>query len=222
MNLKAILERLANRIDELALRERALLFLVVLALIYLGAQTLLLGPAQQRRAQLLAQLTVQRQKVQTLNLQAQAVLAASGRTPQSREQLAALRSQLAQMNQHLSAWTHGLVSPRQMLGLVRGAAANSAGVTLRTLTNLPAVPALPPAASSATSQAGASPMLYRHGLKIVVTGRYPDLVRYVTRLERLPWKVFWGQLTLTVQHYPTSQLTLVLYTVSPHRGWIGG
>lgn len=224
MSIPGMLKHVSERIDELALRERGLLFLVVLVVIYFVAQSLLLAPIQQQRVQLLGQLTQQRQKTQTLNLQAQAVLTASGRTPQSQQHMEALRQRLGLMNQRFSALTTGLVSPRQMLSLVRRASTHSAGVTLRSVTNMPPVPALPASAPAAAdpAQSVPAPVLYRHGLKIIVTGRYPDLVRYLESLEKLPWKVFWGRMSLKVEHYPTARLTLVLYTVSRHRGWIGG
>lgn len=212
MNLQILWRRIAERIDELALRERTLLFLVMLGVLYFLAQTLLFGPLQARRSQLLLQLQGERNDTLALTLKTQTILNSTGETAVARAQLAALNAQLAAVNASLQSMTQGLVTPREMLALVRAALAHSTGVRLVSLENLPATPAV-----AGQSEKG----LYRHGLKIVIDGRYPDLVRYLTQLEGLHWKVFWDQAELKVRHYPTSRLTLIVYTLSLRQAWIG-
>lgn len=63
--------------------------------------------------------------------------------------------------------------------------------------------------------------LYRHGLRVTVRGRYPDLVSYLVRLEKLEWQIFWGDVKLVVDKYPYSTVTVNLYTLSPQPGWLG-
>lgn len=212
MNARAMLSQLTERMDDLSLRERALLFVVVIGVVYFAVSGLLFRPLQQRREHLLQALHTEHNRTRTLNLQSRVILNESGRTAASREQLVALKARLARIDASLQSMTQGLVTPKDMLALVQRALARSPGVTVVSVQNMPAVSAV----------SGKSPTaLYRHGLKIVVDGRYPALVRYLQSLETLHWRVFWGRVHLTVTHYPVSRLTLVLYTLSLHRRWIG-
>lgn len=213
MNARARLGQLVERMDDLSLRERALLFVVVIGVVYFAVSGLIFRPLQQRREHLLQALHTEHNRTRTLNLQSRVILNESGRTSQSREQLAALKARRAAIDASLQSMTQGLVTPKDMVTLVEQVLARSPGITVVSVQNLPAVPAI----------SGKSPTaLYRHGLKIVVDGRYPALVHYLRSLEGLHWKVFWGSADLTVTRYPVSRLTLVLYTLSLHKGWIGG
>jgi len=63
--------------------------------------------------------------------------------------------------------------------------------------------------------------MYKHGLRIQLSGQYPDILRYLGALEALPWKVFWGEVQLQTEKYPVSRVTLVIYTLSLDEAWIG-
>jgi len=212
MNITAIWRRITEHVDELALRERGLLFIVVITVLYFLAQAVLFRPLQVRRAHLVQLLQNGRNDTLALNLKTQSVLNSTGQTAAAKAQLDALQAKLATVDASLQSMTQGLVTPRAMLDLVQQVLNRSAGVRLVSLENLPAAAAVP-----GQTEGG----LYRHGLKIVVDGRYPDLVRYLTQLEGLHWKVFWDRADLETRRYPTSRLTIVLYTLSLHKGWIG-
>ncbi|MHB1951447.1 MAG: hypothetical protein ACYCQK_08230 [Acidiferrobacteraceae bacterium] len=214
MNLQGLLGQVSARLDDLSLRERALLFIVVIGAVYFAVNGILFRPLQQRREHLLQALHTEHNRTRTLNLGARVILNESGRTAQSREQLQALKARLAAVDASLSSMTEGLVTPQDMVALVEKVLARSPGIRVVSVQNMPAV--------AAVSGASPSAALYRHGLKIVVEGRYPALVHYLKSLEGLHWKVFWGRAHLAVVRYPVSRLTLVLYTLSLHRGWIGG
>ena len=63
--------------------------------------------------------------------------------------------------------------------------------------------------------------IYRHGMRVEFKGRYFDIVKYLQSLEGLPWKVFWGEVSLETDEYPVSKVSLVIYTLSRYPGWIG-
>ncbi|GGX87335.1 hypothetical protein GJV26_29205 [Massilia dura] len=100
-------------------------------------------------------------------------------------------------------------------------------------------PALPPTALSTTppgAAAGAAiapgsapgsapllpaePLLYRHGVRIVLQGAYPDMVAYMAALERLPARLYWGRAVLDASLHDKATLTLTLYTLSLDNEWI--
>jgi MSHA biogenesis protein MshJ len=66
----------------------------------------------------------------------------------------------------------------------------------------------------------APPLLYRHGVRLVLQGSYLDMVAYLEALEALPSQLFWGGATLDADKYPQARLTLTLYTLSLDQKWI--
>lgn len=86
-------------------------------------------------------------------------------------------------------------------------------------TTPPGVPAIPASLGTAAA-AGDEPLLYRHGVRIVLQGAYADMVAYMTALERLPARLYWGHATLDATEHDKATLTLTLYTLSLDNTWI--
>ncbi|WP_448553228.1 hypothetical protein [Thalassotalea montiporae] len=63
--------------------------------------------------------------------------------------------------------------------------------------------------------------LYRHGIKLTLTGRYSALQAYLAELEQLQWKFFWQEFDLKVTEYPNNELSVTLYSLSTAREFIG-
>ena len=62
--------------------------------------------------------------------------------------------------------------------------------------------------------------IYRHGVEIAVSGSYLKMLNYVGQLERLPAKIFWGNMDLQAGAYPQITLKITLYTLSPDKTWL--
>ncbi len=228
--------RLAERIDALSLRERAMVFSgVLLAPIFIAAN-LLFAPLRNEQNRLEAQVTARIAQVRQLNAEANALIGARLADPdaQNRAKLAALQEELTANKGRLANVTQGLVDPKEMARLVRTMLAKNGALQLVSLVNLPPQPldlddqdgkaknALPTVNGKAAQGAAASDtMLYRHGMRIELRGRYVDIVRYLRTLEGLPWKVLWGEVDLKAEKYPVSDVTLVIYTLGFNRAWIG-
>lgn len=78
--------------------------------------------------------------------------------------------------------------------------------------NAPATPAAPAVKPP--------PLLYRHGVEVVLQGSYIDMVNYMEALEAMPTRVFWGKASMSVERYPHASLKLTLYTLSLDNKWI--
>ncbi|TWI69440.1 MSHA biogenesis protein MshJ [Pseudoduganella lurida] len=78
----------------------------------------------------------------------------------------------------------------------------------------------PVQAAATTTPAKDAPLLYRHGVQIVLQGAYGDMVAYMNALERMPAQLFWGRAVLDAAEHDKSTLTLTLYTLSLDDKWI--
>jgi MSHA biogenesis protein MshJ len=107
-----------------------------------------------------------------------------------------------------------------MAKLVQGMLAKNRKLKLLRVENLPPV-ALEQGAADKTPAPSSDVVIYKHGLRIELQGQYVDILRYLRALETMPWKVFWGEMRLETENHPNSRVSLVIYTLSPERAWIG-
>lgn len=222
-SLQARLKPVFDRIDALSLRERGLIFVGVMAVIYIAAMSLLLTPLRAEHNRLEAALRAKSEQAQAANRQIQILLGSSEAeidAPQ-RQRIAALGRELAGLDEQLETITGGTVSPQQMAKLLEQMLARNGVVQLVKIESLPPTLAVQEVASPRAVANSPGPAIYKHGVRIELRGRYFDIVEYLTAIERLPWKMFWGQVSLESDKYPFSKVTLVVYTLSRHAGSVG-
>lgn len=218
--LKTQFKGVADRIDAMSLRERGLIFVTVLVVLYFVAANLLFGPANAEKDRLQAQVNQIHAETQALDTQIQGILAGRAQDPDAakREKVAALQANLQQMDSALNQTTSGLVPPKEMTRLVEQMLSKNHGLRVLKVESLPAAPLIEGGADSGNAP---GTMIYKHGMRIELQGGYLDILRYLKSLEELPWKLFWGQVTLKTDKYPESKLSLLIYTLSTHEGSVG-
>lgn len=218
-DLKTRFKTLADRVDAMSLRERGLIFVTVLVVLYFVAVNLLFGPGNGEKDRLQREIDQKREQTRLLETQIQGVLG-GGHDVDSpkREKLVSLQESVKALDASLAQATSGLVPPKEMARLVEQMLLKNRGLQVVKVESLPAAPLLEDGAR-AGGTAGA--MVYKHGMRIELKGSYMDILRYLKSLEGLPWKVFWGQATLQTEQYPVSKLNLVIYTLSTHEAWMG-
>jgi MSHA biogenesis protein MshJ len=208
----------AERIDALGLRERALVFVTTLAVLYVAATQLVFAPLQAERERLQKQIKSQRDQIQIYEAQ---VMHAAGGAPDASSpagsRLVMLRQQLKGLDDTLAQTTTGLVSPKEMARLVEQVLSRNRRLTVVKVESLPATPLVDVAAGATAGQAG----VYKHGMRIELRGNYLDILAYLKALEGLSWRVFWGQASLQSDGQSASRFTLQIYTLSTHESWIG-
>ena len=210
-----------DRIDALSLRERAMVFIAVMVVLYLVAANLIFGPLRAEQGRVQQDLKAKRDQIQAVETQVQALVSTTGGdvNSQNRAKIAALQKQLQDLDAEMDSMTSGVVPPKEMAKLVERMLAQSRGLELVKLESLSPAPLSEN--KSATAPIGTEVQIYKHGMRVQLRGRYLDIVSYLKALEALPWKVFWGEVVLETEKYPSSKVTLVIYTLSRHPGWIG-
>ncbi|HAT33905.1 MAG TPA: hypothetical protein DCW29_24595 [Janthinobacterium sp.] len=93
-----------------------------------------------------------------------------------------------------------------------------AGIDVLTPESRPEPKPEPKAAAGAPAKP--APLLYRHGVEIVLQGNYLDMLSYMEALEAMPTQLFWGRASLKGDDFPNASLTLTLYTLSLDQKWI--
>ena len=214
--MKSEWKKYAAKIDAMSSRERIILFGGLLLVIVYIAFMVFIDPAQQRKKGLSAELEKQRAEMQVLQIQI-ADLAAKRGDPDAanlarrnglREQIAGIEVSLKEMLTH---------QPRLQL------------VALKTLPVTPLVEkkekaektdAANAAAPAPASTPPAESNVFKHGVEITLQGSYADLYEYLTRVEKLQWRMFWSRASLNAEDSPRLKLTVTIYTLSLDKAWL--
>lgn len=227
--MKRLWLRYCARIDALTLRERVLVFGCAAVAIVFAAWTLMLGPLFAKRAALRIQVMQQQNNLIGVDGEITQKLQAYQADPDAatRARLAAVKDQSARLADSLRAMQKGLVPPERMGALLDTLLRANGRLQLASMKTLPVAPltdlatvASPAPAGDARPAPAAGGLLYRHGVEIAVRGNYLDIVNYMNALESMPTQLFWGRAQLDVEQYPTSRLTLTLYTLSLDPKWM--
>lgn len=221
---------LAHRLDSREPRERVLILLLSLALVW-GLFDVFWLSDNEKRLQLIratnttqaAQVTDLTQRVQTY----QGILRTkSDQALQvKRDQLL---SELAGHQQQLSTQARQMVSPAFVLELLPKMLPKTSSLELLSLKNLKPEPLGGAQNAGPVNVAPVGePVLWRHRVEVRMRGRYTDIVDYLVQLERLQSSLGWHQVLLTTDTsagtapapYAISA-TLVISSLSMEAQWL--
>lgn len=141
----------------------------------------------------------------------------------------ALRKQIAEIDKDLHGMQKSLVPPDQMAKMLEGMLSHHRALQLVSLRKLPAkrfeTPGAAPDAPKATGTAAtdvaqSERSIYQHSFELTVQGSYADLHDYLVRLEKLPWQMFWGKISMSTGQYPRLTVTLTVHTLSFDKAWL--
>lgn len=217
-----------QKIDALSVRERVILFVLLLAGIWAVMDVLLLAP--QERARKAEQDRITQARGMLAEAEQALALRASQPDPDlaTRQRLENARQTLNARLQSTARLQARLVAPKDMVQVLQGMLAEQPGLRLASLATLAPAPVGLPVQTQTQTQTATAPQaeesdaaaLFKHGVKLTLTGNYAALTRYMERLERLPVGFYWARAELDASAHPEISLTLTLYTLSLERTWL--
>jgi MSHA biogenesis protein MshJ len=218
---------LSNRYNVLRMRERLLVAGGLMVAMILLFDTLALAPLATRKKRLTQSLAETRQNIQTAEVAVKAQAGIADPDSAKRNLRDALRKQLAELDQKMQSLQKGLVPPERMAHVLEDMLARSRGLHLVSLRTLPVRQVEGPVVTAAPEGKAAKPQardagrdIYQHGYEITLQGPYADLHDYLTRLEKLPWQMFWSRIDVSTEEYPRLRVTLIVQTVSLSKAWL--
>jgi MSHA biogenesis protein MshJ len=197
---------LAARIDDMSLRERAMLFGSISLVILVLAHVVLLDPLLRQQKTLVDRIGRDQSQLNAVRAQLEQVVKGSdGFRHPDEVAIEALEHQIAEAERAVATRQGAFIAPERLPALLRDIVKRSRGVQLQSLRVLPGVPVrLGPVESG----------VYRHGVELALQGSYFDLLRYLEELEKRSTELLWGQVELRVTDYPQVELRVVIQTLS--------
>jgi MSHA biogenesis protein MshJ len=217
-------QRWSERIDAMALRERAMVFVAAAVLLLFVFFWMLGTPTTDRQRQVARQLAQKQMDTRALQEQVQKLLGARTQDPDAtrRARVDELKRRVAEVNTALAEKQRELVPPERVPALLEEMLRRDRKLELVDLRSLPAVSLFGEKADTpeAIAAAKAGLQVYRHGVEVTVRGGYFELMRYLSELEKLPLRMFWKDVDLAAGDYPTITMKLTVYTLSLDRSYL--
>jgi len=230
------LNKLVEKIDSLSLRERAIVFIGVIAVLFSVWDAYLLKPLETEQKSAIAKLNEKNAERIVLINRFQTLMASSNEDPNADNiaRLKSLRSRLIDVQADLESSTGNLVTAKDMPKILETVLHKVGGLTLRNLKSLGVTPVIAKSKEElATVEVGNGSdnekkltadnidNAYKHGLRIEISGDYLTTLNYLRNLEELKWGFFWDNFKLTVNEYPDASVAIEIFTLSLNQEWIG-
>jgi MSHA biogenesis protein MshJ len=200
-------QRIAAHIDDMTLRQRAMLFATASLVVVVFAHVGLIEPLLLRQKALIDRSTRDQSQLAAVRAQIEGLLKEEQGDTKDPAQLAVreLEARLADLENSVAARKGAFVAPHRLPELLRSLLGPGRPLKVESLRTVPAVQV----------QGGAE--LYRHGLELTLRGSYFELMQYLNDLEKMPARLLWGGVDLQVEQYPEVRLTLQVQTLSTRR-----
>lgn len=224
------LKQLMQKINARSVRERAIIFVGLIAILFSVWDSVLNTPLVNEQKALITELNNKNAERLVLNTQLQELVVKINADPDAdnRARLKSLKEKLASLETELEDSTRNLVKPEQMPRLLENVLNQTEGLTLHNLKSLGVSPLIEQsseanAQSETQQQFGATNIAsaYKHGLRIEFGGDYFSTMEYLEKLEQLEWGFFWDNFVLNVENYPDTRAAIEIFTLSLSREWIG-
>jgi len=213
--MKSYWADLDARFSKLTKRERGVLLLGgVGAILILGFSVVDVSLAKYKMLD--KQLGQARVDTTTAKAQAQMLVVQLAQNPdeRARTRIAELSGQIEKLDEQMQGVNRGLVPPEQMAQILEKMLARTSHVQLVKLQTLPVSYLIE------RDQSDNGPNVYKHGIEMTLQGRYLDLLDYLSRLEALPWQMFWARAHLDANDYPAVRITVTVFTLSLDKHWL--
>jgi MSHA biogenesis protein MshJ len=221
-------ERLSEKVDDLSLRERTLIFAAAAFILVSLINMLFLDPLLAKQKRLSGQVVQQQEKMKSIQAQIEALLQATRDNASSplRQRLTQLKQQLAEGESYIRGRSDRLVPSEKMAEVLEQMLNKNGRLQLVSLQTLPVAPLMDNGTGKGNVGNPDRPpiapgkQVFKHGVQITVRGSYPDMLKYLEALEHLRAQMFWGRAQLDVTQYPVAELTLTVYTLSLDKTWL--
>lgn len=215
--------QLQEKIDSRNLRERGLLFLCVLAIVFLFWDLLIQSSITREQKSLTAKLsevTAQR-KALSDQITTLALSLASDPNLEQKNRIQQLNNEVAEIDARLTGLTSGLIAADDLPHVLQEILATTSSLRLEQVQTLPVeeLPLVGQPNTATVDQPSAG--IFKHTVVLRLSGSYFELLEFLQQLENSQWRFYWEQLDYRVTDYPAADILLRVYTLGAEKGALG-
>lgn len=222
--LKQRWQDIQAKVDKLSMRERVLVLLGVIAIVYMIWDVVLFSPIADAKQKVDRDVAAMQQKIDALEDEEKTLLLALSADPdrelkQVRDQL---QLQVQELDRELSELSAGLIPVEQLAAILQEVLTQTGVLKLQLLQTLPVEELQITAVNETTENSyNASAGVYKHTVALTVKGQYFQLLEYLKKLEAMNWRFYWDELRFERDEYPNGIIYLKVYTLSTDEGLLG-
>lgn len=234
-SLKEQFKKWQELIDARVMRERALIFMCMLAAVFMLWSFLIQSPFDNKRHELESKIAAGETEQRNLQTQIAAVTQSLLNDPSrtKKAQITQLESDIAGVDSKLQSVSQRLIKAEQLPLALQDVLSKAERVTLIEVSTMPAMElqltqlSESGQQSSQTSSQGqlqSQPQnagVYMHAAELKLAGNYTEILQLLKSLEQLPWRFYWQTLDYKVVQYPNAEILLRVYTLSSEEGLLG-
>ncbi len=226
MNYKKIYYDLSVKVDQLSIRERILVLITSLCVVFLLWQVLIFDQINYLKDKISSNASKMQQQISNLQGQITQVSTTLSLDPVVRleEQIKKLYKENEELKSKLFGMKEKLISPAQMMLILKNILDNK-NLEVISLKNLPPVSVLTNLEEKDQEEENEESKLtfkvYKHGLEIVLNGSFFQVRDFLLEAERLPYKLLWEELEFAITEYPLARVKIVIRALSVNTGLIG-
>lgn len=226
MNYKKIYYDLSIKVDQLSIRERVLLLITSLCVLFLLWEVLIFDQINYLKDKISSNVSKMQQQISNLQGQISQVSTTLSLDPVIRleEQIKKLYKENEELKSKLFGMKEKLISPAQMMLILKNILDNK-NLEVISLKNLPPIPVLNNLEEQdQEEESGESKLtlkVYKHGLEIVLNGSFFQVRDFLLEAEELPYKLLWEELEFAITEYPIARVKIIIRALSVNTGLIG-
>lgn len=223
-----------EKIDNLTIRERAVIMVGVLVVIYSLWNSVLMQPLYIQQKKIKAEMQQKHANQIAMNVEIQKIFEDRKKDPNLalEEELRKIKEELNAVNNEIQNSTVHLVSPKNMAKILETVLYKTRGLKLISAKGLGATALI----KSDENKSAANKNMnedntidnsgedmgnaYTHGLRVEFDGDYMSTLNYLRELESLEQKFFWDSFEYNVIEYPRARISIQVFTLSLDKNWI--
>ena len=213
--------RIEKRFNTFSMREKVLILLALIFVVYSGWHTLLYDYILATDEEVAKKTQQIKQQISLLEGQIDTISEVLGRDPTFvlAQQARNLKNENEKLGKKVYESTKRMVSPKDMNTVLNHLIQKSEGLTVVSMESLATKPLF---AAKTLEENGKSKQfqVFNHGLRVELLGSYIDTLRFLKALEQQNVNVMWDEIDYEVKKYPKARIVIVLHTLSLDEGWI--
>lgn len=218
------LSQLKEKFDQLSKRERYIIILMLLAVVFFIWDQLFYSPLNRKVAAAAGQMETVHAQIGVRNSEFASLALTLKDNPnaQLQRRIQTAENNVAKLHQKIGQLTADLIPPEQMTQVLEKVLNQNRGLKLVRVKSLPVEQVgLSDDGAGEEGRADAdNGLLYRHGVELELEGSFFQIIAYLKDLEKMPWRLVWSSLEYEVQQYPVAVVRLRIDTLSTDSGWI--
>jgi MSHA biogenesis protein MshJ len=201
--MRKFLQILALKLDFRSLREKILLFIVAIAVIYFIWDFAFRAPIAKSTQQVTQKYEVEKQALQTVQDKNNKIIQAISDAPTQTliKKYQKLKNQLSTLNKDIAQYKEKYISAAQVHQLLGLLLEGHPDIKLKQLNPI---------------EKAESEGTYDNLYSLTFHGGYKGLLEYLESVKNIPWDIYWTKLDYTVDKYPTATIDIEFKILVDH------